>query len=156
VLQEFILRVKRKGEIEHFVGRRYGDFVKMYKRLRTELPGRVLPQLPKKNKQSSTASNLMNSIRGGDDSDASSISSVSTISTFQTDGPVGPASIAGSTRNLLSSKRDHRRSTSAVSVGRSPLPSPRPSVDGRPEASSTDGVSSISPISKADSFRDVY
>lgn len=75
---EFLLRIKRKGELEHFVGRRYGDFAKLQKHLRTELPGRVLPQLPKKNKSSSTASGIFSAWGNGDDSDASSISSVST------------------------------------------------------------------------------
>ncbi|EQK98388.1 hypothetical protein G6O67_007191 [Ophiocordyceps sinensis] len=75
---EFLLRIKRKGELEHFVGRRYGDFAKLQKNLRTELPGRVLPQLPKKNKSSSTASGLLSVLSNGDGSDASSISSAST------------------------------------------------------------------------------
>lgn len=71
------MRVKKKGELEHFVGRRYGDFARLHKRLRTELPGKVLPPVPKKNKQSSTA-NLLSVFSTGDD-DASSISSVSTM-----------------------------------------------------------------------------
>lgn len=76
---EFLLRVKRKGEIEHWIGRRYGDFSKLYKRLRTELPGRVLPELPKKNKSDTTTSGLSSMFSSnGNDSDASSISSVST------------------------------------------------------------------------------
>lgn len=75
---EFLLRIKRKGELEHFVGRRYGDFAKLQKNLRTELPGRILPQLPKKNKSSSTASGLLSALSNGDDSDGSSISSAST------------------------------------------------------------------------------
>ena len=75
---EFLLRIKRKGELEHFVGRRYGDFAKLSKNLKTELPGRVLPQLPKKNKSSSTASGVFSAFSNGDDSDASSISSLST------------------------------------------------------------------------------
>lgn len=79
VLQEFILRVKRKGELEFFVGRRYGDFSRLHKRLRTELPGKILPPMPKKNKQSSTTSNLLSVVTGGNDSDASSVSSVSTM-----------------------------------------------------------------------------
>lgn len=74
------MRVKRKNELEFFIGRRYGDFTRLHKRLRTELPGKVLPPLPKKNKQSSTASNLLSGLTGrGDDDDASSISSVSTM-----------------------------------------------------------------------------
>jgi hypothetical protein len=84
-MQEFLLRVKKKNETEYWVGRRYGDFQKLHKKLRTELPGKVLPSMPRKNKQSSTASNLMTSITGGKDSDASSVSSVSTMGTIQTD-----------------------------------------------------------------------
>lgn len=74
---EFLLRIKRKGELEHFVARRYGDFSRLHKRLRLELPGRPLPTLPKKNKSDSTASGL----RGwgaGQDSDGDSLSSVET------------------------------------------------------------------------------
>ena len=62
----------------YFIGRRYGDFHRLHKRLRTELPGKVLPPMPRKNKQSSTASNLISGVIGKDD-DASSLSSVSTI-----------------------------------------------------------------------------
>ncbi|OTA03266.1 hypothetical protein A9Z42_0036840 [Trichoderma parareesei] len=76
---EFILRIKRKGELEHFVGRRYGDFSRLHRRLRAELPGRVLPALPKKNKSDTRMSGLLPSFSGaGDDSDASSVSSMST------------------------------------------------------------------------------
>ncbi|RDW88170.1 hypothetical protein BP6252_00202 [Coleophoma cylindrospora] len=118
---EFILRVKKKGDIEHYIGRRYGDFARLHKRLRTELPGKVLPPLPRKNKQSSTASNLISGITGGgNDDDASSMSSVST------------AGLPDATSRL--SVRDHRRTPSAMSFGRS---SPRTSVDGR---LSTDGA----------------
>ncbi|KOS19550.1 PX domain-containing protein [Escovopsis weberi] len=38
---EFVLRIKRKGELEYFVGRRYGSFAKLYRNLRNELPGRI-------------------------------------------------------------------------------------------------------------------
>jgi hypothetical protein len=79
--------------MEYFVGRRYGDFARMHKRLRTELPGKVLPSLPKKNKQSTVASNLVSSITGHDD-DASSVSSQSTRRSIQTDD-------AGSLKNLM-------------------------------------------------------
>lgn len=75
---EFLLRIKQKGELEHFVGRRYGDFAKLHKRLKTELPGRILPPLPKKNKSSTTTSALWTGWSNADDSDASSVSSVST------------------------------------------------------------------------------
>ena len=81
-----------------YIGRRYGDFARLHKRLRTELPGKVLPPLPRKNK-SSTSSTLLNP---GDD-DASSVSSVSTQDTG--------ANIDGSSgfRNII---YGHRRSES--------------------------------------------
>lgn len=75
---EFLLRIKQRGELEHFVGRRYGDFARLHKKLKTELPGRILPPLPKKNKSSTTATGLFSGWSNADDSDASSISSVST------------------------------------------------------------------------------
>ncbi|KAE9373124.1 hypothetical protein N431DRAFT_503876 [Stipitochalara longipes BDJ] len=122
---EFILRVKRKGELEFFVGRRYGDFSRLHKRLRTELPGKVLPPMPRKNKQSSTASNLLSAVRGGDDSDASSISSVSTMGI--------PPPINTAMNNL--SVRDHRRSPSSNSFGG--RASPRTSIDSRQNLTSS-------------------
>jgi hypothetical protein len=76
---EFILRIKKKGELEHYVGRRYSDFAKLHSRLRTELPGRVIPEMPKKNKSDTTTTIAFTSMfSNGNDSDASSISSVST------------------------------------------------------------------------------
>jgi hypothetical protein len=74
---EFILRIKKKGELEHFVTRRYGDFHRLHRRLRLELPGRTLPAMPQKNKSDSTANGILSSLGSGngDDSDASSVSS---------------------------------------------------------------------------------
>lgn len=109
--------MKRQGEQEYFIGRRYGDFQKMYKNLRTELPGKVLPSMPRKNKTSSRASGLLSG--WGKDDDASSVSSVSTMGTMQTD-------TASSLKNLTI--KDHRRSGSANSFRTS---SPRPSTDGQ-------------------------
>ncbi|KAL9046842.1 MAG: hypothetical protein Q9214_000432 [Letrouitia sp. 1 TL-2023] len=94
---EFILRARHEGKPDFFVGRRYGDFVKLHRRLRTELPGKVLPPLPRKNRSSTTSTFLGVS---GDD-DASSVSSVSTQNTSLTpdDG--------GSLRNFVG--KGHRR-----------------------------------------------
>ena len=72
--------MRQSGKPDHYVGRRYGDFAKMHKRLRTELPGKILPPLPRKNKTSTTSMFLG---IGGDD-DASSVSSVSTQNTSAT------------------------------------------------------------------------
>lgn len=119
---EFLLRIKRKGELEYFVGRRYGDFSRLYKKLRTELPGKVLPPLPKKNKANSTASNLIGSITGGNDSEVSSLSSASTQAT-------GLQQANGSADGIskMLSVREHRRAGSTAS-GRN---SPRASIDSR-------------------------
>ena len=104
--KEFLLRVKQSGKPDIYVGRRYGQFAKLHKRLRMELPGKMLPPLPRKNKNSTHSSFLG---AGGDD-DASSVSSVSTQGTQTDEG--------GSVRNLLGVGA-HRRSASAQS-GRSP------------------------------------
>jgi hypothetical protein len=77
LVKEFLLRVRRKNGAEQFVGRRYGDFAQLYKRLRTELPGRVLPPLPHKNKSNTTAPSVVAS-HSGNNSETSSLSSVST------------------------------------------------------------------------------
>ena len=100
------------------MGRRYGEFAKLHKRLRTELPGKVLAPLPRKNK-THTTSNLLGV--GGDD-DASSVSSVSTQNTQGTG-----ADDTGSFRNLLG--YGHARSPSLQS-GRN---SPRLSSDFSPD-----------------------
>ncbi|KAF3360534.1 hypothetical protein VDGD_04208 [Verticillium dahliae] len=120
---EFLLRIKRKGELEFFVGRRYGDFSRLYKRLRIELPGKVLPTLPKKNKSDTTTSSIFSSMTSGSkDDDASSFSSVSTQ---MTNLKVGDAS----GQNLT--VHGHRRPGSIASTGRG---SPRTSTDDRTRA----------------------
>ncbi|KAI0996609.1 hypothetical protein K3495_g11574 [Podosphaera aphanis] len=75
---EFILRVKRAGELEFFIARRYGDFSRLHKDIMTQLPGKIVPSLPKKNKQSSIAAGLVGNLTGGQDKDESSVSSLST------------------------------------------------------------------------------
>ncbi|PNY25505.1 PX domain-containing protein, partial [Tolypocladium capitatum] len=125
---EFLLRIKRKGELEHFVGRRYGDFAKLYKHLRSELPGRVLPQLPKKNKSSSTASGIFSAFSNGDDSEVSSTSSVSTRFAGVAQEPDAAPRLLSSTAGQISN-RTPGSITSATSI-RSRA-SPRASVEGR-------------------------
>ncbi|KAI1082808.1 succinate flavoprotein subunit [Whalleya microplaca] len=117
---EFLLRIKRKGEPEYFVGRRYSDFSRLHRQLRTELPGKVFPPLPKKNKSSTSVSGLMSrATDGANDSDTSSISSVSTIAL-----PSQGNGFSNSMKNLT--VQDHRRNRS----GASNRTSPRPSMDG--------------------------
>lgn len=116
---EFLLRVRRKNAQEHFVGRRYGDFARLHKRLRTELPGKVLPPLPQKNKSHSTAPSIIGS-HSGNNSETSSISSVST-QIPNSPAPNGPGHQSDAISRLLSVK-DHRSGDR----------SPRTSVDGRP------------------------
>ncbi|KAI0600182.1 PX-domain-containing protein [Biscogniauxia sp. FL1348] len=119
VAGEFILRVKRKGELEHFVTRRYRDFAHLHRHLRAELPGKVLPPLPRKNKSDTNASGVLSRVGDGNDSDASSFSSRSTA-------PQGNG-LGGAMKNLT--VRDHRRNRSTASSRVSPRPSPRPSID---------------------------
>ena len=101
-----MIRVKQPGKEDIYVGRRYGEFVKLHKRIRTELPGKVLAPLPRKNK-SSTTSTLLGI--GGDD-DASSVSSQSTQATGL--GTPVPDD-AGSYRSMLG--LNHARSASVQS-----------------------------------------
>lgn len=136
-VKEFLLRVRRKNTPDHHVGRRYGDFAKLHKRLRTELPGKVLPPLPHKNKSSTTAPTLLGG-SGGDNSETSSISSVSTQMP-NSPAPNGSTNQAeGGVQRLLSVKGWSCSCVSEVSYlpccvdnrSRDRL-SPRSSVDGR-------------------------
>ncbi|KAI9796213.1 MAG: hypothetical protein M1825_000862 [Sarcosagium campestre] len=108
---EFIIRVRQRGKSDVFVGRRYGDFARLHKKLRLELPGKVLQPLPRKNKSSTTAGFLS----AGNGDDASSISSVSTQDT---------AGDETSLRHLIG----HRHAASAHSLN-SLTNSPRGSAD---------------------------
>ena len=106
------MRVKQAGKGDVFVGRSYGEFARLHRRLRSELPGKVLAPLPRKNRTSTKMSLL--SI--GDDDDASSISSVSTMGT-------GRATDDGSSlRSLVGMGHAHERSGA-----KQHSPSPRPS-----------------------------
>ncbi|KAI0102882.1 hypothetical protein GGR51DRAFT_550170 [Nemania sp. FL0031] len=116
VAGEFLLRVKRKGEIEHFVGRRYGDFARLHQNLRRELPGKVLPPLPKKNKSTTIASGLFSrKTDGADDSDLSSVSSISTVL------PPSQADGINESMKTLTVRSNRQQGQS----------SPRPSIEGR-------------------------
>ncbi|KAI2628944.1 succinate flavoprotein subunit [Xylaria nigripes] len=118
---EFLLRVKRRGEIEHFVARRYGDFARLHKQLRRELPGKVLPPLPKKNRSTTTTSGIFSrTADGAYDSDVSSISSVCTVPpTTQS------SSTTESTNTLTVRDPRQKKARSANQL------SPRASIDSR-------------------------
>lgn len=123
--------MKKKGENEYYIGRRYGDFHRLHRQLRLDIPGKVLSPVPKKNKSSSTTSGLFGS-GGGENSDEDSVSSSSTHRTGLLTG--------GSDGNKALSIKDafnHRRTGSAASSLRA---SPRPSLDDRP-------LSPFSPLS---------
>ncbi|KAF5134178.1 PX domain-containing protein [Metarhizium anisopliae] len=134
---EFLLRIKQKGELEHFVGRRYGDFSRLHKRIKTELPGRILPPLPKKNKSSTTASGLWTGWSNADDSDASSVSSVSTRLTN------APVPQSGGISSLLSPTAPSQRKPGSAQSIRSARESPRPSVDGKQSPEKQDADDSV-------------
>ena len=111
---EFVIRVRKGKSEDRYIGKRYGDFSKLHKRLRAELPGKVLPPLPRKNKSQSVMS------FGGDGAEEDDASSdESSVSTLADEG--------GSLR-VLGQHKAHHRSTSAFS-SRSARSSPRPSVD---------------------------
>ncbi|KAK3310183.1 uncharacterized protein B0T15DRAFT_27924 [Chaetomium strumarium] len=122
---EFILRVTRKGAPEHYIGRRYGDFARLHTRLRTELPGKVLPPLPRKNKSNSTFSGY-GGIHSGNNSETSSISSMSTAQLPNSPMASGFGHQSDAGQKLLSVK-DQRPGDRL---------SPRNSVDGRPSTPS--------------------
>ncbi|TKA82587.1 hypothetical protein B0A55_01372 [Friedmanniomyces simplex] len=139
---EFLLRVKRKDEPEMYVARRFGQFAKMHKRLRLELPGKVLPPLPRKNKA--------HSIYSGKEelSDDESIDSFSTqeVSTTPTDSAAPEPSSAGGggIRGYLASwtggstpaRHSRNQSRSSLQPG-----SPRGSLD----VSSSRSLKGVSP-----------
>ncbi|KAF4338544.1 succinate dehydrogenase (ubiquinone) flavo subunit [Fusarium beomiforme] len=120
---EFILRIKKKGELEHYVGRRYSDFAKLHSRLRQELPGRVIPEMPKKNKSDTTTTIAFTSMfSNGNDSDASSISSVSTR-------PNGSTSMLSPGHRRAGSAASFR-SNRSKGLNSPRIPSPRVSTEG--------------------------
>ena len=118
----FLLRVKQQDKPEIHVARRFGDFVKMHKKLRQELPGKVLPPIPRKNKNSSL-------FTSADDDDASSMSSISTKEPIT--APQEPVPESGGFRSYLSSctggssASSHKRAASITPS----TASPRPSID---------------------------
>lgn len=125
---EFLLRVKRGDEPEIYVARRFGEFSKMHKKLRLELPGKVLPPLPRKNKAHSYYS-------GDTDSDDESLNSVSMseLNPPATDNTGSEASSGGGFRGYLaswtgggSSSRHARNQSRSSAAGTA---SPRASID---------------------------
>ncbi|KAF2146615.1 uncharacterized protein K452DRAFT_323745 [Aplosporella prunicola CBS 121167] len=122
---EYLLRVKREGRPEVYVGRTWTDFVNLHKRIRLELPGKVLPPLPRRNKKNSYLSP-----NPEDDNDTDSVSSVSTQDTSGANyGAENTAdSGSGGLRSYLPFQSGHRRNASKAS-SRGPSPSRRPSGD---------------------------
>ncbi|EAW09392.1 PX domain protein [Aspergillus clavatus NRRL 1] len=110
---EFILRVRREGKPDIFVARRYGEFVKLHKRLRHEFPGKTLSPLPRKNKTSTAASFF-----GSADDDDASISSVSTQGT--TEGYSGRTLAPGNHHHRSLSRSSMRSTKSARVSGENP------------------------------------
>jgi len=113
---EYLIRVKHGEDKELYIGRRYADFVQLHKRIRLELPGKVLPPLPRKNDKDG----LLQS--SNDDDDASSISSAST----QGPPPDNYESSSGGGLRSYIFGGGHKRNSSQTSLGRK---SPRPSGD---------------------------
>lgn len=150
---EFLIRVQRRDEPEIYVARRFGAFNKMHKRLRTELPGKVLPPLPRKNRTSS-----LYSVEDGSETESVSSFSVHT----QEHLPAPPLDQAGSDgastgglRGYLSSwtggsstsgRHSRNQSRSSINLNASPKPSPRASMD---SMGATASLKSSSPVRSA-------
>lgn len=81
---EFILRVKREGQSDVVVGRRYGAFVELHRALRNELPGKVLPPVPRKIKASQSTTTGFLSAAGVISDDTASISSLGSYESTST------------------------------------------------------------------------
>lgn len=126
--QEFVIRVRRDGQAEHFVGKRYGDFVKLHKQLQTELPGKPLPVLPRKNKTSTSSSWFSYSYGNADDDAASSISSSSTLETGNS-SEEQRASRTLAPGSFPHHGRSASRSSGRSSLGKAPR-SPKQSAEG--------------------------
>lgn len=137
------------------MARRYGDFHKLHHQLRLELPGKVLPILPKKNKADSTAPGFSMPQYSGADSESSSISSVSTqlqstglsVPQLGDSQETQPASLSvrgmgrldapnTPTVPLLTNLATGHRRESSINSGKA---SPRPSTDGAPPQTPVSG-----------------
>lgn len=105
---EYLIRVKQGGGKDFYIGRRYADFVQLHKRIRLELPGKVLTPLPRKNKKDGL---LQTSV---DDDDVSSISSEST----QGPPPEPQESSGGGGLRSYIFGGGHKRNASQTSLGR--------------------------------------
>ncbi|KAH9879264.1 hypothetical protein J1614_002703 [Plenodomus biglobosus] len=105
---EYLIRVKQGGDKDFYIGRRYADFVQLHKRIRLELPGKVLTPLPRKNKRDGL---LQSSV---DDDDVSSISSVST----QGPPPEAQESSGGGGLRSYIFGGGHKRNASQTSLGK--------------------------------------
>ncbi|KAF8472542.1 hypothetical protein BDZ91DRAFT_715245 [Kalaharituber pfeilii] len=100
---EFLIRTKREGKLDVVVGRRYGAFVQLNQQLRDELPGKVLPSVPRKELSSQTA---VLSTTASEHDDSSSISSFvtsnsSSSESVQNNRPItsdGPSNRQGHSR----------------------------------------------------------
>ena len=115
--QEYIIRVQQAGNPEIFVGRLYDDFKRLHRRLRMELPGKVLPPLPKKNRSDSIMPYI------GDDSASESSVSAQSLSLAELRENSTATPLGGSIRSYLPSLAggyggtdSHRRNISTISL----------------------------------------
>ncbi|KAF2675452.1 hypothetical protein BT63DRAFT_396105 [Microthyrium microscopicum] len=115
---QFIIRVKESGHDEIYISRTYEDFRKMHKRLRLELPGKILPPLPRQNSSDQTIT--MNDI-SDDDSFMSANSTKPNESGEDLNKAENSAYNLGGFRSYLpafggsASGPGHKRSISAIS-----------------------------------------
>ncbi|EOA86464.1 uncharacterized protein SETTUDRAFT_169223 [Exserohilum turcica Et28A] len=121
---EYIIRVKQGDGQDIYIGRRYADFVQLHKRIRLELPGKVLAPLPRKNAKDGVLKS------SADDDDVSSISSESTQGPYpetneNSGGGSGGGGGGGGLRSYIFGG-GHKKNASQTSLGKR---SPRASAD---------------------------
>ena len=133
--QEYIIRVKQAGKPEHYIGRRYEEFKLMHKQLRLELPGKILPPLPKKNSSDQTFSLYVDDSNSESSVSTQDIGAPDAYDNSQSSGIRSFFPGLLSAGNSASSPNGHKRNLSTASAqsardrGRSPRPSvesPRP------------------------------
>jgi len=113
---EYLIRVKETGRDEIFIARTYDQFKRLHKRLRLELPGKIIPPLPRHSTSDQTLS-----FPDDESDDAASIMSADKPDSAGNGSPTSSSLSLGSLRSYLpsfgssSTPSAHKRSASTSS-----------------------------------------
>jgi hypothetical protein len=108
---EYLIRVKETGRAEFYIARTYDQFKKLHKRLRLELPGKIIPPLPRHSTSDQTLT-----FPEEESDDAESIMSADRPDSIGGGSPTSSSLSLGGLRSYLPSfagGSTHRRSISA-------------------------------------------